>query len=84
MARRANKFSSSRDSYISGIGGSLFDEQQLLRMRKLERNAPLLMKREPELVRPGRMPAEDRQGSLKDGATGGARPLWLAEEEEAH
>ena len=51
-----------------------FDEQQLLRMRKLERNAPLLMKREPELERPGRTPAEDRQGSLKDGA---ARPLGL-------
>ena len=58
-----------------------FDEQQLLRMRKLERNAPLLMKREPELERPGRTPAEDRQGSLKDGA---ARPLWLAEEERKH
>lgn len=69
---------------LIGLGGPLFDVQQLLRMRKLERNAPLLMKREPELARPGRMPAEHRQGSLKDGAAGGARPLWLAEEEEAH
>ena len=54
---------------------------QLLRMRKLERNAPFLMKREPELERPGGCLLRIARVLGKMEPLG---PLWFAEEERKH
>lgn len=49
-----------------GLGAPLFDEQQLMRMRELEKKAPLLMKRELEVPRPGWMMGEEQQRTIKE------------------
>ena len=63
-----------------GLEPPLFDEQQLQRMRDLEKKAPILMKREVEFARPEWMAMEDLQ-ARRMSELAGLRPTWFAEEE---
>ena len=66
-----------------GLGAPLFDEQQLMRMKELEKKAPLLMKRELEVPRPGWMMGEEQQRTIKEPSEEvGGKPSWLEDEEK--
>eukprot|EP00434_Breviolum_minutum_P043255 symbB.v1.2.038547.t2/scaffold6043.1/size21519/1 len=66
-----------------GLGAPLFDEQQLMRMRELEKKAPLLMKRELEVPRAGWMMGEEQQRTIKEPSEEvGGKPSWLEDEEK--